>query len=247
MLKLVLILPLLLLGCGSDDAIDPLPAPALEQPSNPIEPEPKPEPIEVEIEIGNPALVSCQNPVARTVERVKILACPSATRTMVILNGTGATCRFTMSIVALKAAKKGYFVACPESPNTGSGRDGMRALAVAQKSGAIMDYLLITGHSQGGLGSVTTAFQAQSKYPNSTIDILPMQPAFYMGEAAFRKAAPNIKGKKLVVCGRADTIVPCSGVRKGFASFKDPKTFKVISAGHLSPNREWAALIDFFD
>ncbi len=225
MFKLMLILPLLLLGCGPDESTDPL----------------------SEIVIGNPAMVGCSDPVARTVERVKILSCPAATRTMVILNGTGATCSFTMKHVALKAAKKGYFVACPESRNTGSGRDGMRALAVAQKSGAIMDYLLITGHSQGGLGAVMTAVQAQSKYPNSIIDTLPMQPAFYMGEAAFRKAAPNLQGKKLVVCGRADTIVPCSGVWRGFASFKQPKTFKVIGAGHLSPNREWAELIDFFD
>jgi hypothetical protein len=164
---------------------------------------------------------------------------------MVLLNGTYATCPM-YRLVMQTAAKKGYFAVCPKNPQTGSGKPGMTALAYAKKLGVSMRYILSTGHSQGGAGSVATAYLAGQEYPDAEIEIMPVQPAWRMSPL-FSRAAPTITGRKLIICGEADTIIACNGVRYGYRSFKEPKEFKVIRAGHMTPMREWAGLLGFFD
>ena len=192
-----------------------------------------------------PILKPCPNPETFSRNGATIKGCLDSTRLLILTNGTGARCSFYSGVINT-AAKKGYLVACPNDSNTGSGRSGILALATLENLGAKMDYLLTTGHSQGGAATISIAYRAQKQYPKLQIDLLPIQPAWSMAPN-FREMAPQITGQKVVVCGRLDTVVPCSGVQSGYTLLKNPKTFVTINAGHMNPQNAWASLLDTFD
>jgi len=216
---------MLLTGCIPKPPVEP----PVEPPSNPD---------------GKPALKTCYSPSSMRIGKTKLKGCRGSKRLMVLLNGTGASCSYYNS-VRDSAVRKGYIVACPESKNTGSGDDGVQAYKDALSWGESFDYVLVTGHSQGGMGAVATASKLQNE-TNLIIETLPMQPAFFMNPR-FRSYARDLTGYKVVVCGSRDTIVPCSGVKRGYDSLKDPKEFITISAGHLNPMRRWSEILDKFD
>lgn len=236
---LALLALLVLTSCGKDDskrapepAQEPAPIPAPMPEPEPM-PDPEPEPMPMPMPMPDPMSEPMPMP---EVDGQKLL---------IILNGTGARCAY-YNKVKEAGEKKGYIVKCPESTNTGSGRDGLRSFQKVLSSGTQLRYVLVTGHSQGGVGAVATSYMIQKAHPNLEVDTMAVQPAWFMNQS-FRKYARALTGKKLVVCGSRDTVVPCTGVLAGYGSLKEPKKFVVIPATHFNPQKQWAKLLDHFD
>ena len=98
-------------------------------------------------------------------------------------NGTGATCSVYAPALN-RMATHGFLACCYEDPNTGSGQDGVPALAAA-----LMAYPDLadkkfgsTGHSQGGQAAFTTLQLVEQKYGSDMIYAgLAMEPASGFG------------------------------------------------------------------
>ncbi len=225
----------------------PVPAPEVPQPLPPGEPAPTiPAPApDPGIPAIRPALVPCQTPETRQIGNVFLKGCSESRRLLIVLNGTNATCRFYGRVIETGVAK-GYWVACPESKNTGNGEDGLAAYHAAVESGIDVKYVLVSGHSQGGVGAVATAWILQKAFPKLEVDTMAIMPAWGMNRD-FPKYASELQGMKLVICGRFDFVVPCMGVWRGFAALSEPKQFTTIYNGHFSPQRAWAGWLKLFD
>ncbi len=169
---------------------------------------------------------------------------PEGKKLFILLNGTGARCYYYQAVMNA-ARKKGYLVQCPISGNTGSGMDGLRAF---QKVSSQVDlsYVLVSGHSQGGVGAVATAWMIQQANPELKVDTMAVQPAWFMNPQ-FQKYAAELTGEKMVICGSRDTVIPCAGVWSGYGALKDPKKFVTINATHFNSQRDWAKLLNNFD
>lgn len=192
-----------------------------------------------------PVLTPCPNPLTYDTTGVVIRGCPNSSRLLILLNGTNANCRFYQSVL-WEFITRGYMVACPESRNTGDGTDGVKAFDEVLDLGFIFDYVLVTGHSQGGGGSVATAYYLQETYAGLEVDIMPVEPAFYMGYK-FREYAPLLLGNKLVVYGVFDNVILPGTVLSGFQRFTEPKLMEPIYSGHTNPHGGWERLLPMFD
>ncbi len=270
---LIIAIAFLLSACGKRDSPEPYeypeeppvePAPTPPDPKPiPAPPQPQPQPVPpgepaptipvpsppsspgAQIPDIRPALVPCPDPETRQIGRVFLKGCSESRRLLIVLNGTNATCRFYGRVIETGVAK-GYWVACPESKNTGNGEDGLAAYHAAIESGIDVKYVLVSGHSQGGVGAVATAWILQKAFPKLEVDTMAVMPAFFMNRD-FPKYASELVGQKLVICGRWDFVVPCMGVWRGYAALQEPKQFTTIYNGHFSPQRAWAGWLDLFD
>ncbi|TDI74583.1 MAG: hypothetical protein E2O82_03630 [Betaproteobacteria bacterium] len=164
---------------------------------------------------------------------------------LIVLNGTTAKCWHYQPVINYATGVK-IKVTCPESPNTGSGYDGLNAFKKLYKQHPNIVHVVVSGHSQGGVGAVATAYLIQQEFPKLRVDTLAIQPAFSMNPK-FYEYAKNLKGKKVVMCGTLDSIVPCSGVWAGYAHIKEPKEFVTTVTGHFNPHRQWIKLLGRFD
>lgn len=192
-----------------------------------------------------PELIPCTNPQSWNAQRTYFKGCINSTRAMILLNGTNAPCGFYRRVIDA-AVGRGYFVACPQKTWTGTGQEGADAFDYLLDIGFQFEHVLVTGHSQGGGGTIGTTRILNIKNPDVTVDMLPIMPAFWM-TPYFKDRAPKLVArKKLVACGNRDTTVPCDGVYDGFLLLQDPKEFRRMVAGHLNPQREWIMFLEYF-
>lgn len=199
-------------------------------------PEPLPDP--------KPIPASCSDARETTEGSLVRWASSCSIKKMVILNGTGAVCRYYRS-VGIAYANSGYDVICPEFKNTGSGKECYEALKREQP----FKEVLLSGHSQGGQGAASCAYYLNRDLPEVAVSLLPVFPGWGANARGMLRELPSLKLQaSIVLMGEKDEVVPGKWVAYGFRLLPDPKELIICEgAGHLRPHQCWIDMAKRFD
>lgn len=171
---------------------------------------------------------------------------PKRKPAIVWLNGTNARCsNYARAISYMK--RQGYEVECPESRNTGNGRECLQEIDKLWARG--YRHIGVAGHSQGGGGSFACAYRAERKY-NAEFPVIGVEPAHGMNlVGGVQRVYPQIKSPSFQWHGSRDTIVSKRWVSTGYRALEAEKYWlEATGARHIPTPTTWInESIVFFD
>lgn len=144
-----------------------------------------------------------------------------------LANGTGATCAHYKELLE-RLASHGFLTVCPETPTTGTGVPGFRALETvldhypelaAHKLGSL-------GHEAGGQGAILALQQAEATWgARASYAGLAIAPASGHGSqppsGTWQEVYAAVVSPLLIVSIEGDAFVPESWVADGFDALSD--------------------------
>lgn len=147
-------------------------------------------------------------------------------------NGTGASCSFYNGQLR-HWASWGYTVVCARTSQSGDGKNCFDSYQYVKGKTKLIG---IGGHSQGGAGAMSCAARFQRAFPDLVYALAPVEPAFFMGPSGQN---PGITGHKFVTSGSRDSVVPASGISRGYRILKGPKVhYSMVGASHMN-SQSW--------
>ncbi len=169
---------------------------------------------------------------------------PSGGVGVVWLNGTRARC---LNYPLRDISKMGYEVKCPESENTGSGKECLEEVDDLVKDG--ISKIGIIGHSQGGGGAFVCAARAEKKYPSVKFAVIGVEPAHGYKFRDWKPFYRDLKSPSFQWWGTKDTLVTKSWTERGYKLLTGEKyLYSAVGARHVPVPSRWIRdSIIFFD